>query len=72
MNNQRTKEDLRELQALPLDLKILKTKNRIKEFYNFFGGQVSVSFSGGKDSTVLLHIARELYPDIKKSRSTKL
>lgn len=65
MNNQRTKEDLKELQALPLDLKILKTKNRIKEFYDFFGGQVYVSFSGGKDSTVLLHIARELYPDIE-------
>lgn len=61
----RTKEDLRELQALPLDLKILKTKNRIKEFYNFFGGQVYVSFSGGKDSTALLHIAREIYPDIE-------
>lgn len=61
----RTKEDLRELQALPLDLKILKTKNRIKEFVDFFGGQVYVSFSGGKDSTVLLHIARELYPDIE-------
>lgn len=29
MKNKRTKEDLRELQALPLDLKILKTKNRI-------------------------------------------
>lgn len=28
MKNKRTKEDLRELQALPLDLKILKTKNR--------------------------------------------
>ena len=28
-------------------------------------GQVYVSFSGGKDSTVLLHIARELYPDIE-------
>ena len=53
MSEKRTKEDLRELQALPLDLKILKTKNRIKEFYNFFGGQVYVSFSGGKDSTVL-------------------
>ena len=61
----RTKEDLRELQALPLDLKILKTKNRIKEFYDFFGGQVYVAFSGGKDSTVLLHIAREIYPDIE-------
>lgn len=65
MQNKRTKEDLRELQALPLDLKILKTKNRIKEFYDFFGGQVYVAFSGGKDSTVLLHIARELYPDIE-------
>lgn len=65
MNNNRTKEDLRELQALPLDLKILKTKNRIKEFYDFFGGQVYVAFSGGKDSTVLLYIARELYPDIE-------
>lgn len=32
MNNQRTKEDLRELQALSLDLKILKTKNRILRF----------------------------------------
>lgn len=28
-------------------------------------GQVFVSFSGGKDSTVLLHIARQLYPDIE-------
>ena len=65
MSHKRTKEDLRELQALPLDLKILKTKNRIKEYYDFFGGQVYVSFSGGKDSTVLLHIAREIYPDIE-------
>lgn len=28
-------------------------------------GQVYVSFSGGKDSTVLLHIARQVYPDIE-------
>lgn len=28
-------------------------------------GQVYVSFSGGKDSTVLFHLARELYPDIE-------
>jgi 3'-phosphoadenosine 5'-phosphosulfate sulfotransferase (PAPS reductase)/FAD synthetase len=26
---------------------------------------VYISFSGGKDSTVLLHIARTLYPDIE-------
>jgi 3'-phosphoadenosine 5'-phosphosulfate sulfotransferase (PAPS reductase)/FAD synthetase len=29
------------------------------------GGQCYISFSGGKDSTVLLHIARHLFPDIK-------
>ena len=34
------------------------------EWYNRYNGQVCVSFSGGKDSTVLLHIARQMYPDI--------
>jgi 3'-phosphoadenosine 5'-phosphosulfate sulfotransferase (PAPS reductase)/FAD synthetase len=29
------------------------------------GGQVYISFSGGKDSTVLLDIVRGLYPDVK-------
>lgn len=52
------------LQALPLDLKIAKTQNRIREWYNYYGGEVYVSFSGGKDSTVLLDIARGLYQDI--------
>jgi 3'-phosphoadenosine 5'-phosphosulfate sulfotransferase (PAPS reductase)/FAD synthetase len=47
-----------------LDVKILKTKQRIREWYDYYGGDVYVSFSGGKDSTVLLHMARELFPDI--------
>lgn len=56
---------LRQLQSLPLDIKIEKTKQRIKEWYEAFDGEVYVSFSGGKDSTVLLHIVRELYPNVK-------
>ena len=30
-----------------------------------YDGQVYVSFSGGKDSTVLLHMVREMYPDVE-------
>lgn len=59
-----TESSLKLLQALPLDLKIAKTQNRIREWYNYYGGEVYVSFSGGKDSTVLLDIVRGLYPDI--------
>lgn len=37
----------------------------IEKFYNTFNGKVYVSFSGGKDSTVLLWIARMIFPDVK-------
>ena len=60
-----TKGDLHQMQSLPLQVKVAMTKRRIREWYDYWGGQVYVSFSGGKDSTVLLHIARELYPDIE-------
>ena len=33
------------------------------------GGQVYVSFSGGKDSTVLLDLVRRVYPDVKGAYS---
>ena len=59
-----TATDLKQAQALPLDAKIVKTELRIREFYDHFNGEVYISFSGGKDSTVLLDIARSLYPDI--------
>lgn len=44
---------LAELQALPLHRKIGITIARITEWYNHFNGNVYVSVSGGKDSTVL-------------------
>ena len=63
-NTTHTKEDLKMMQSLPLSIKVRMTEERIRQWYQYFGGQVCVSFSGGKDSTVLMHIARGLYPDI--------
>ncbi|MGN0805371.1 MAG: phosphoadenosine phosphosulfate reductase family protein [Candidatus Coproplasma sp.] len=60
-----TKGDLKQMQSLPLSAKIIMTQRRIRDWYDYWDGQVYVSFSGGKDSTVLLHIARQLYPDIE-------
>lgn len=60
-----TKDELRYLQSLPLDMKIRLTQQRIHEWVREFGEDgVYVSFSGGKDSTVLLNIVRGLYPDV--------
>lgn len=62
----RTKEDLKMLQALPLEVKVRKTELQIQEWVNEYGTSgVYVSFSGGKDSTVLLHIVRNMYPDVE-------
>ena len=55
---------LKELQALPLDRKIQISQARIIEWYTRNKGNVVVSFSGGKDSTVLLHLVRSLFPDV--------
>ena len=101
-------EDLKQMQSLPLDYKILLTKKRIEAWYEAWTkftivdketgktrfvtadtrdfwhsdakerfkmkdseyieteepGQVYVSFSGGKDSTVLKHIVDSMYDDV--------
>lgn len=61
-----TIEELKRLQSQPLDKKITMTEQRIRQWVHHYGEDgVYISFSGGKDSTVLLHIARRLYPNIK-------
>lgn len=59
-----TKADLKQMQSLPLETKIQMTQRRIREWYDYWGGQVYVSFSGGKDSTVLKHIVDGMYDDV--------
>ena len=61
-----TIQELHKLQGLPLKDKIEMTRERIKAWVDHWGLEnVCVSFSGGKDSTVLLDIARKDYPDIE-------
>lgn len=60
-----TPADLLEMQAWPLERKIRVTQTRLIEWYQHYDGKVYVSFSGGKDSTVLLDMARRIYPDIE-------
>ena len=66
MANKHTISDLYQMQSLPLQAKIQMTRRRISEWVDAFGEDgIYVSFSGGKDSTVLLDIVRKDYPDVK-------
>ncbi len=56
---------LKQRQGLPLEIKEGLTYNRIRSWYEHWNGEVYVSFSGGKDSTVLLHQVRKYYPRVK-------
>jgi 3'-phosphoadenosine 5'-phosphosulfate sulfotransferase (PAPS reductase)/FAD synthetase len=52
------------MQALPLELKIRRSLLVIQQWYDYWGGQVYISLSGGKDSSVLAWLVRQLYPDV--------
>lgn len=53
-------------QSLPLSVKVSMSMNRIRNFINEYGEDgVYISFSGGKDSRVLLDLVRKNYPDVK-------
>lgn len=48
-----TMDDLLAMRAWPLSQKIQVTQTRLIEWKKEFNGQIYISFSGGKDSTVL-------------------
>ena len=63
--NKHTIGDLYQMQSLPLKYKIIMTQQRIRGWYDHWDGEVYVSFSGGKDSTVLVDIITKMgYMDI--------
>ena len=60
--NKHTMGDLYQMQSLPLSAKIRMTEYRIRQWVDYYGEDgVYVGFSGGKDSTVLLHMIRKIY-----------
>jgi len=64
MKSQIEEWQLIQRQQLPFETKIRYSEIRIRSWYEFWKGDVFVSFSGGKDSTVLLHLVRKIYPNV--------
>lgn len=56
-NQPLTKDAARKLMALDVQDKEILTYEKLDEWYTAWGGQCYVSFSGGKDSTVLAYLA---------------
>ena len=65
MENKHTKGELQQYQSLSLDSKIRMSKRRIQAWVDEFGEDgCYISFSGGKDSRVLVHLVKEVAPNV--------
>lgn len=59
------RQALASLREMNLESKIIQTRYLIRQAVMEFGlDKVYISYSGGKDSTVLSHIAKNMYPNI--------
>lgn len=59
-----TPNQLLQLQSLPFTDKLEYSKQLVKEWYEYWNGEVAILFSGGKDSTVTMNIVQDLYPEV--------
>lgn len=65
-DNAHSLDDLKQYQALPLSVKTLMSKNRIRKWVNEYGeDNVCVRMTLSPESLVLLHMVNEEYPEIK-------
>lgn len=58
-----TSVQLKTRQAYPLELKVEMSKLRIREWAKYYYNNTYIAFSGGKDSTVLLNLVRNEFPN---------
>ena len=69
--NKYTMNDLAGMRAWPLSRKIQVTQTRLMEWKMKFNGKIYISFSGGKDSTVLADLAARIYAADKRGNRTR-
>ena len=55
---------MKQRQSLPLEAKKIMSIKRIREWYDYYNGDVYVAWSGGRDSTVLVDLVWSIYPDV--------
>jgi 3'-phosphoadenosine 5'-phosphosulfate sulfotransferase (PAPS reductase)/FAD synthetase len=57
-------QELKEMQALPLEKKISLSRSIIEKALKIDEGRAVILYSGGKDSTVLLHLVTKIKKDV--------